>query len=297
MLRLTDKSKLLPLAIEAAEAGKHIICEKPLTGCFEVPESAVKDQGLKRRMFAEAVKSADRIIYAAHKAGVKLMYAENWLYCPAVQKTARVVRASKRTIFEVRAQECHSGSHATYAKAWKYAGGGSLVRLAPHPIATAIYLKQEEAIARKEKPPSVTSVTAEVADLSRMSSFQREEPKWVVGDRQDVENWGIVLMTYEDGSHAVISASDIVLGGMEDTLQVFMSNARIDCDLTHSGMMKAYAADPGVFSEEYIMEKVGTKSGWCYPSINEEWLLGYPQEIRDFIETWLLTESPWQPLR
>jgi hypothetical protein len=104
-------------------------------------------------------------------------------------------------------------------------------------------------------------------------------------------------MTYEDGSHAVISASDIVLGGMQDTLQVFMSNARIDCDLTHSGMMKAYAADPGVFSEEYIMEKVGTKSGWCYPSINEEWLLGYPQEIRDFIEAWLLTESPWQPLR
>jgi predicted dehydrogenase len=279
-------------AIEAAEAGKHIICEKPLTGCFGVPESGATNQRVKRLMFAEAVKSADRIINAAHKAGVKLMYAENWLYCPAVQKAVRLVRASKGTIFEVRAQECHSGSHATYAKAWNYAGGGSLIRLAPHPIAAAIYLKQEEALARNEEPPGVTSVTAEVGDLSRMSSFQREEPKWVVADWQDVENWGIILMTFEDGSRAVISASDIVLGGMEDTFQVFMSNARIDCDLTHSGMMKAYAADSGVFSEEYIMEKVGTKSGWCYPSIDEEWLLGYPQEIRDFTEAVAFDRKP-----
>ena len=273
-----------PFVIEAAEAGKHIICEKPLTGYFGDPESDQVGRTPKRHMFEEAVKSADRMLDAVDKAGVKLMYAENWLYCPAVQKATRLVRASGGTIFEVRAQECHSGSHATYAKTWKHAGGGALIRLAPHPIATAIYLKQEEALLRKKRPVSVAAVTAEVGDLSRMASFQEEEPKWVVADWQDVENWGTILMTFEDGSRAVISASDIVLGGMEDTLQVFMSNARIDCDMTHSGMMKAYAPDPKVFADEYIMEKVGTKAGWSYPSVDEEWLLGYPQEIHDFVE-------------
>lgn len=221
---------------------------------------------------------------AAVNAGVKLMYAENWLYCPAVQKAASLVRASRGTIFEIRAQECHSGSHASYAKAWNQAGGGALIRLAPHPIATAIYLKQQEVSLRNKGPVSVAAVTAEVGDLSKMITFQEEEPKWIVDDWQDVENWGTIIMTFQDGSRAVISASDVVLGGMEDTLQVFMSNARIDCDMTHSGMMKAYAPDPKVFVDEYIMEKVGTKAGWTYPSVDEEWLLGYPQEIRDFVE-------------
>jgi predicted dehydrogenase len=71
---------------------------------------------------------------------------------------------------------------------------------------------------------------------------------------------------------------------MEDTLQVFLSNARLDCDMTHSGLVRAYAPHDGVFADEYIMEKISTKAGWSYPSVDEEWLLGYPQEIRDFVE-------------
>ncbi len=273
-----------PFVIEAADAGKDIICEKPLTGYFGGPESDQVGRTPKERMLKEATTSADRMLVAVRKTGVKLMYAENWLYCPTVQKAARLVAASGGTIFEIRAQECHSGSHATYAKMWKYAGGGALIRLAPHPIATAIYLKREEGLRRNGQAIAVASVTAEVGDLSKMPSFRDEDPKWVVADWQDVENWGTIIMNFEDGSRAIISASDIVLGGMEDTLQIFMSNARIDCDMTHSGMMRAFAPDPGIFADEYIMEKVGTKAGWSYPSIDEEWLLGYPQEIRDFVE-------------
>jgi|YNPNPStandDraft_1061719.scaffolds.fasta_scaffold37987_1 predicted dehydrogenase len=282
-----------PFALEAAQAGKHIICEKPLTGYFGGPGAADPVGATpKHLMLKEALASADRMIAAAERHGVKLMYAENWLYCPAVQKALRLAQASGGTILEIRAQECHSGSHASYAKAWKFAGGGSLVRLAPHPIGCALYFKQQEGLRRDGKPIEVASVMAEAGDLSKIPSFQAEPEKWLVADWQDVENWCTIIMTFTDGSRALIQASDIVLGGMEDTLQIMLSNARIDCNMTHSGMVMAFAPAEHVFADEYIMEKLNTKAGWSYPSVDEEWLLGYPQEIRDFVEAVAFDRDP-----
>jgi predicted dehydrogenase len=57
-------------------------------------------------------------------------------------------------------------------------------------------------------------------------------------------------------------------------------------------MVRAYAPNDGVFADEYIMEKISTKAGWSYPSIDEEWLLGYPQEVRDFVEAVAYDREP-----
>ncbi len=285
------------LAIEAAQAGKHIIVEKPFTGYFggagaSEPVGATS----KRLMLAESLQSADRMIAAAEHARVKLMYAENWLYSPVVQKAARLVAASGGAILEIRAEESHSGSHAAYAKTWQHAGGGALVRLAAHPIGIALYLKEQEGLRREGKPIRVQAVTAEADNLSQLPCF-RDAGKWLVADWHDVENWCAVIVTFSDGSRALIQASDIVLGGMKDTLQVYLTNARVDCDMGHSGMLKAYAPDDQTFVNEYIMEKVSTKAGWTYPSVDEEWLLGYPQEMRDFVEAVAFDRAPLSDAR
>jgi predicted dehydrogenase len=273
-----------PFAVAAAKAGKHIIIEKPLTGYFG-GEGAADPVGAtgKRIMLREAVASAQRIVEAGRLHGVKIGYAENWVYSPGIQRVMELIRTSRGAVLELRAEESHSGSHAPYASEWRLAGGGALLRIASHPICAVLYLKQQEGLCRKGEPIRLRSVMAEVGDVTRVSAFEGVDQKWLRTGWVDVENWATAIFTFDDGTHATVFGSDIVLGGMVSKLEAYLSNSRIVCDLTHSNVVQAFAPDAAVFRDSYFAEKLESKAGWSFPSVDEDWLLGYPQEMRDFV--------------
>jgi predicted dehydrogenase len=261
----------------AAAAGKHVVCSKPLTA-FDGPGSVPRPE-----MLAQALANADAMVQAADRAGVKLMYAENWVYAPSIAKADRLLAAAGGTILELRGGECHSGSHSPYSKEWRYTGGGALLRLGVHPIAAMLHLKRREGLRRGDGPIRPRAVTAEVGDLTQAPSFRAEAKHWVGTGWVDVENWGSIIITFEDGTRGIVWASDAVLGGMESSLQVLASNAHIKCHLTHSRQVEAYAPDADVFAGEYLMEKLETAAGWSPPDPDEDWSAGHPQAVQDFV--------------
>jgi len=267
------------LAVDAAEAGKHLVVEKPLTGCFT-------DAGAlsRRAMLDEALRNADLILDACRRNRVTLGYAENFVYAPPVAKLRRLLDAGRGTILDLRAEESHSGSHAAYSRRWATAGGGSLLRMGSHPIGAVIHLKHHEGLRQRGTPTRVRSVIAEVGQLTKLPAVRAEPRHWLVTDWQDVEDWSAAILTFEDGTKATVLSTDVSLGGVKNLLTAYSTNSVVQVNINPNTSLQVYSPDGVVWGDEYITEKVETKAGWQFPSPDEDWMRGYPQEMADFVD-------------
>lgn len=267
------------MAIQAARAGKDVVCEKPLLGF--AGEGRTGDTS-RTEMFDVVQAELEELGEAFRSSGRKLLYAENWVYAPAFRRTADLAEASRGKILEIRGGESHGGSASEFSKRWETSGGGALLRLGIHPISAAIHLKQREGILREGRPHRVRSVWAQTADLTRVSGFDPSETRLVSG-WVDVENWAIGVLTFDDNSVAVIGGSDVSLGGANSWMELCMTNARLRCNLHPNDTCVSYAPDAQVFEKVFLNEKLETKAGWNSPSVDHEWEAGYVQEIQDFV--------------
>lgn len=260
-----------PLGEQAAAAGKHVVCTKPLVG---FPGASADEPG-------DPVPDAEALRAACESAGVSLCYGENWIYAPSIQRALGLHRSSGGVLLEMHGFEAHSGSHAEYAKRFETAGGGALLRLGSHPIGVMCYLKAEEGRRLHGAPTRVVAVTAECADLSRTKGTTEANTRIATG-WQDVENWGLSILHFEDGSRGIAHGSDNSLGGMQSKLELRSSNALHHCRLSPNDLLSSYAAEPGTFGDSYVMEKASTDAGWNTPIPDEDWSSGQLGMCQEF---------------
>ncbi|WP_308993291.1 Gfo/Idh/MocA family oxidoreductase [Mariniflexile litorale] len=278
------------IAIKAAQAGKHIIMEKPLTGYFGEPgdKEPIGFHVPRARMLAGALKNAEAIREAVRSNGVIFCYAENWVYAPPVVKMRNLIAASKGAILEVRAEENHSGSNSVFSREWKHTGGGALLRMGSHSVGACLHLKHWEGMERLGKSIRPVSVMADTADLIHTDASNRAKKanahNWISSNPVDVEDWANVTIKFDDGSRATVLVSDVGLGGLNTRITTFMTDGVIKANMTANNAIETYAVDPETFSNEYFTEKLETKAGWNRPSCDEDWFRGFIQEITDFVD-------------
>jgi predicted dehydrogenase len=135
MVSITAPNRLhAQITIDAARAGKHVVCEKPL--CITLEE-------------------ADAMIDACAKAGVLLLYAEELFFAPKYVKAKQMAdEGAFGRIHLVKQSEKHSGPHSDWFWDVEQSGGGALMDLGCHGIAFCWWFLGK---------PRVTSVYAQLS--------------------------------------------------------------------------------------------------------------------------------------
>jgi predicted dehydrogenase len=122
-----------PAILDAAAAGKHFLCEKPM--CMNLTEA---------NEIAEAVK----------KAGVTYMSAHNQLFMPVVQEAKRLIDGGAiGKVLWLRSQDCfRAGGEGgdPFKGSWRASvatqGGGELIDTGYHPSYRLLYLAGAPAV-------------------------------------------------------------------------------------------------------------------------------------------------------
>jgi predicted dehydrogenase len=270
-----------PIAVAALERNKFAIVEKPLTGYFgDGSEDFNGDTFPKQDALDHAIASVKRMLAAEKKSKARILYAENWVYAPAVQKEREIIEKTGAQILWIHGEEAHSGSHAATYAYWKYSGGGVMIGKGCHPLTAALYLKRIEGKARNGRPIRPKAVSARTHAITRLENF--EDKGHIRCDYHDIDDFSIMHVVFEDGTIADIFASDIILGGIHNWLEVAANNHRSICNVNPNTAMQTYNPVDAYFKDIYTVEKIGTKQGWSNPSPDEDWFTGYPQEMEAF---------------
>jgi len=269
------------VVVAALAKGRDVIVEKPFTGYFGDGSDSFDGDSFDRRKGLEAaMESVRRMLDAESASTGRIMYAENWVYAPAVQKEREIIERSHCQILWLTGEQSHSGSHSPSYGQWHLSGGGSLIGKGSHPLGAVLYLKQVEGIARFGRAIRPANVSARVHSLTRLPSF-RDLGHLRTGYK-DVEDFASVHVEFEDGCVADIFANEISLGGTNNRIEVRADNHRSICNMSHNDAMETYTPDEHYFDDIYVVEKTETKQGWSKIAPEEGWFLGYQHEMNDF---------------
>jgi predicted dehydrogenase len=147
--------------IRAAQAGKHVLCEKPM-----------------------AISSSEcrRMIDACKAAGVKLMIAYRVHYDPIHLQAQQLIKSG--AIGELQAFEGAFGFNAA-PNQWrlvrKLAGGGSLMDVGIYPLNETRWLTGEEPVSFTAMPTTRDRASGRFAEMEQTLDFAVKFPSGIVG--------------------------------------------------------------------------------------------------------------------
>ncbi len=169
--------------IAAAEAGKHILCEKPL---------------------ARTAEEAKSMLDAVNKAGVKHMVAYNYRFVPAIRLARNLIESGKLgQIYHYRAVYLQEWimPHYNESKIWRLdksvAGSGALGDLGAHIIDLGRFL------------------VGEMKSVSAMTRTFIEERPLTAGSgtgRVDVDDAFVAAVEFESGALGTVEATRFAAG-------------------------------------------------------------------------------------
>jgi predicted dehydrogenase len=279
----TPVNQHMPMIMQSLEAGKHVICEKPLTGYCGLPGDVdpIGRTVSRQVMYEYICENIRKLREKVRASGRLFMYAENFVYAPSVQRSVDILKSRKAHAMMIRAEEWHSGSHAYHAGRWECTGGGVLIRMACHPLTAALYIKHETSINRGQDV-AISKVWAQTANM--IERLEEKDLVHISARPYDVEDWAKIVVTFSDGTVADISCSDFALGGTRNVVETYANNCVLTANMSPNTENMGYFPDEEGMEKVYIAEKVENKSGYQYIYSNEEITRGYIGELQDFTE-------------
>ena len=232
------------VVIAASNAGKDVVCEKPL---------------------ATTVEDGREMIETCRKNGTRLMYAEDWCFSPALKRAGELIgEGGIGRVLYAKAKEVHNGTHSPFAKDKKMCGGGSFLHLGVHPIGYMLYL-----IGKGNNP--VVEVTGKMTGGLEQNFMHKDNGG---------EDFGMGMMRFKNGEFAFVEGNYITAGGMDDKVEIYGTEGVLKVDLTFRSPVSCYSRP--VIS--YSIEKTDHNLGWTKPAVDEFYNLGYVPELEYFVD-------------
>lgn len=198
------------VAVAAMEAGKNVVCEKPIATTGEDAKAVVETQ-----------KNTGRFYF----------YAEDWIFAPSLVRAREIIdEGGIGDVLYCKGKESHNGSHSPFAQTIAFCGGGATLHLGIHAAGFFYDLFG--------MPDSIVGICTDGLE----GNF--------VHKKMEGEDWGIGILTYNRGPRVVIEGNYITTGGMDDIIEFYGTEGVLKVDLTFGSPLNVYSRPGYVYAVE-----------------------------------------------